>query len=354
MRVLHLPTVIGGNAWALSRAERYNGVKSDVLVTGTSIFSDKYDILLSRPKSKVLYALKIARFYMEATKKYDVFHFNFGTSLVTSRLALLNMIDLEYLRHKKKAIFVTYQGSDARLPSYCWRNYEYTYFDEDDVKASVQNEIYKERNKRKFDKYANFIYTTNPDLLNVLPRRTKFRPYTKLDLDDWRFDSYSDYGKEELIIGHAPSNRKVKGTAYVVKAVEELQKEGFPIRLLLIEGIPNSEVRSFYRQADLFVDQLLVGWYGGLSVEVMSLGKPVIVYLRHEDLVGIPNEMREDLPFINANPRTIFQTLKHCYVERASLSERAMLSRRFVEKWHNSNEIARSVIEDYKRALEQV
>ena len=31
-----------------------------------------------------------------------------------------------------------------------------------------------------------------------------------------------------------------------------------------------------YAQADLVVDQVLIGWYGALAVETMAMGKPVI------------------------------------------------------------------------------
>ena len=69
---------------------------------------------------------------------------------------------------------------------------------------------------------------------------------------------------------------------------------------ILIEGLSHSEARHLYQTADLLVDQLFVGWYGGLAVECMALGKPVICYIREEDLAFLPAQMRQDLPIINA------------------------------------------------------
>ena len=45
---------------------------------------------------------------------------------------------------------------------------------------------------------------------------------------------------------------------------ERLKREGMPIELLLVENVPFAEAQRMYRRADLLVDQLLVGLYGGL------------------------------------------------------------------------------------------
>ena len=69
-----------------------------------------------------------------------------------------------------------------------------------------------------------------------------------------------------------------------MEAADRLQREGVPFDLELIENLPNAEATRRYRDADLVVDQLLAGWYGGFAVEAMALGKPVIAYLRESDL----------------------------------------------------------------------
>ena len=63
-------------------------------------------------------------------------------------------------------------------------------------------------------------------------------------------------------IVHAPSRRAGKGTAGVLDAIETLQREGAPIDLDLIEGVPHAEARQRYAAADLVIDQVRLGWYG--------------------------------------------------------------------------------------------
>ena len=37
---------------------------------------------------------------------------------------------------------------------------------------------------------------------------------------------------------------------------------------------------KIYEEADIVIDQVLIGWYGGFGVEVMKMGKPLAVYIR--------------------------------------------------------------------------
>jgi hypothetical protein len=110
-------------------------------------------------------------------------------------------------------------------------------------------------------------------------------------------------------------------------------------------------VRQVLEEADLLVDQLLSGWYGGVAVEMMALGKPVICYLRDKDLDFIGESMRADLPIIRATPKTIYEVLKDYLVRRRpELAEIGARSRTFVEKWHDPISIAGLLSEAYRSA----
>ena len=87
-----------------------------------------------------------------------------------------------------------------------------------------------------------------------------------------------------LIFAHAPSHRGAKGTAFVLAAAEQLRTEGYRFELELIEGLARDKAIERYAACDVVIDQLLAGWYGGLGVEAMALGKPVVAYIREGDL----------------------------------------------------------------------
>jgi hypothetical protein len=80
----------------------------------------------------------------------------------------------------------------------------------------------------------------------------------------------------------------------------------------------------------------------------MSLAKPVICYIRHDDLKFIPEEMRKDLPIINATPTTLYEILRErVTARRQELPELGARSRRYVEKWHNPLKIAANLKREY-------
>ena len=99
------------------------------------------------------------------------------------------------------------------------------------------------------------------------------------------------------------------------------------------------------------MDQLIVGWYGGLAVEAMALGKPVIAYIRQEDLHFIPHQMKKDLPIIQAEPDTIYAVLeKVLNMPRTEILNIAHKSRAYVERWHDPLAIARRIRSDMENA----
>ena len=62
----------------------------------------------------------------------------------------------------------------------------------------------------------------------------------------------------------------------MIEAVEALSVGGLKLKLDLIEGVPRANVLERLARADVVVDQLVLGWYGGLAVEAMALGRPVL------------------------------------------------------------------------------
>ena len=249
---------------------------------------------------------------------------------------------------------MTYQGSDARQGDYSLENFAIT------VATQVDSNFYtafSDEQKRHsislFSRHCDQIYSLNPDLLWVLPPSAKFLPYSHISLDEWQ-PMYTQLHSGPLRIAHAPTHRQAKGTDFVLAAAESLKKQGYDIELLLVEGLSNSEAKKVYASADILGDQLFAGWYGGLAVEAMALGKPVVVYIRSQDLQFIPNEMQLDLPFLQATSENLEGVLRHVVeMPRHELLEIAYRSRRYVEKWHNPEKIAQQLKRDYEDALER-
>jgi hypothetical protein len=308
-----------------------------------------------------------------ALRDFDVIHFNFGHPITPIDLTpekavrgsaqrlnrtaaqayirLIGLRDLPLLKAAGKKVFVTYQGDDARQGDSL-----HTHFEVNPL-SGVDHRYYtpaSDRRKRSaiahFDRYADRIYALNPDLLHVLPPRATFLPYASVDPRDWVPAAPPGLPGRPLVVAHAPTHRGVKGTEAILSACRALTDEGVSFELDVIEGVTRAEARARYERADLLVDQLLVGWYGGVAVEVMALGRPTIAFIRDRDLSFVPSEMRVELPVITATEATITEVLREWLTtRRREISEAGRRSREFVERWHDPMRIAARLKADYEQ-----
>lgn len=366
-RILHCPNIVGGNAQGLASAERQVGLKSWAVSLKQNRFAFEIDEVLSNNMG--ITELRRWSLLRRALNDFDVIHFNFGQSLAPQWIpkiptkiplfpvarALYNgyakyfeLRDLPLLKKAGKGIVVTYQGDDARQGNFCKENFVFSPVDAvEPGYYTLEWDEHKRRRIEEFSKYADRIYALNPDLLQILPQKAQFLPYAHVDWREWQVADSKRPSRIPLVI-HAPTHRGVKGTQIILDVISRLKAEGVPFDFRLIEGLPYSEAKRIYREADLLIDQLLVGWYGGLAVELMALGKPVICYIREGDLKFIPDEMCQDLPIINATPADLYDVLKkYLTTHKLELANVGRRSREYVEKWHDPLMIARKLKREY-------
>jgi len=345
LKVLHLPTPTGGNAWGLSQAEKKLGLDSKVLVDVNNWLNYKSDYCLNlENKNKTEEIFTRIKAFIKVRDKYDVYHFNFGSSLIDFMNYGIHLWDLPFYKGKK---IMTYNGDDARqnlnLLKKEFVGEIYDLYPSNDIKRNI---ILKKRIEKVY-KNVDHIFSLNPDLMYFLPKeKTTFLPYS-LDLDEILKEPYLIENKIKII--HSPTNRTVKGSKYIIEALENLQKKHDNIEIEIIENIPHKEAVQKYKEAHLVIDQILIGWYGGFAVEVMKMGKPVAVFIREEDLQFIPDEMSKDLldTIININQHNIEEVLEDFINNLELLNEKSKLSYDYVNKWHNPTKIAKQVLEIY-------
>lgn len=370
LKILHAPTTVGGNPQGLAKAERALGYKSRSITVFQNYLNYEADEVVC-DDDKISFMNEIKRWgaIVKSLKNYNVLHYNSGQSIAPIRTypttkdyskwavflytniyaGATEFLDMKIARLLGRVVSVTYQGSDARQVGYCRRSYPIHYYHNPSYTADDEkNDWFKRKRIQTVDKYADLIYAVNPDILNVLPERAQFIPYASVSMTEWT-PKYGDENPAIPHIVHAPSNRKIKGTQYILDAFARLEQEGICFRYTLVENMSNVKARQVYETADLLVDQLFAGYYGGLAVELMALGKPVICYMREADMRHLPEKMCQDMPIINATPNTIYDVLKDWItIYKDKLRLRGEASRRYVEKWHDPQKIAQKLIDDYK------
>jgi hypothetical protein len=350
MKILHAPTNVGGHPTSLAHAERALGLDSDTLAYSSVPFADSTTFSLNLGRSKVLDELKRQRFFWANFLRYDVFHFNFGGSFFSygRRLWPLDFWDLPVLKLARRKVVVTYQGCDARQKDYCLTHFEISPCAEADCYGGTCNAASDERKRRHIgivQRYADQVWALNPDLLHVLPR-AEFMPYASADPAEWRPVPPSNDAKLRVL--HAPTDKGAKGSRYIAEAVRKLAAENSCVEYIEVTNVPHSQVRAIYEKADLVIDQILAGWYGGLAVECMALSKPVVCYIRDEDLKFIPPAMAAELPVIRATPQNLYEVLRGVIESKQRLSEVGAQSRAYVERWHDPMKIAARTKQRYE------
>ena len=350
MKIIHLPTPVGGNAWGLSRGERLLGLKSDVLVAYDNwLHYPAYRVLLTASPRNIFQRMHHGAIFfremLKIRKQYDVFHFNFGTTLLDSPRYGLLLLDLPLYKHHGK-IIVSYNGCDARQKYPTMKRTKFSACHNETCYNGMCNDGMRDRRNRekilKFDRFADAIFALNPDLLNFLPERSQFLPYTIANWDGIRELPFVKE-RETITIAHAPTNRAAKGSFIILKVLDQIKKiYKDKVKIFIIENRPYLEALGIFPQADIIIDQILVGWYGAIGVEAMKMGKPVLAFIREEDLHFIPPQMAEDCKnaIINANPETLFDKLTELIDNPGLIEHYRTQGLKYVNRWHDPRYVA--------------
>ncbi|MEK7450116.1 MAG: glycosyltransferase [Planctomycetota bacterium] len=265
--------------------------------------------------------------------KYNVFQFYFDLSLIPGSF------DLPFLKMLGKKVFFWFCGCDVRNPQMVLKKYRYNGCREC---SSRRCSPFRSSVIRMARWYADKIFYTTPDLAEFLPPEAIWLP-VPVDLLQWSYQKTLLTGKNKIKIAHAPTDRLIKGTGYLLQAIDLLKKKGYDVEPVLIENMPYEEVRKAAGSADLAVDQLLIGSYGLFSAEMMALGKPVICYIRDD----LKEKYPPGLPIISANRTNIFSVLKNLVDEREKWNKLGEQGRAYVENVHDVNKICRQLLKYY-------
>lgn len=357
MRVLHLPTSIGNHAWHLARAERELGLDSLALAarSGREGFRADIELHLETCNTGVGKFWRSARAFLDLRRRFDVFHFNFGSSLLHHPAQGMNQLELPWYPRGAK-LFATYNGCDARqkFPTMQRRTVAACHnpLCYGGMCNSGQLDEQRRRGIEKMARHATHLWAVNPDLLHFLPaEKSSFLPYAIGPTEhEPRLPSLDG----PLKIVHAPTNRQAKGSDQIIAAVQRVQSR-FPgrVEFQLVEGLPHAEALGLYREADLVIDQLLIGWYGGLAVECMWLGKAVISRIEEADLSFVDAQMVDELAraLISAGPEDIESAIVRCVEDRVLVRRIAAAGLCYARRWHDPASVARLTTARYQAAL---
>lgn len=366
-RVFHAPAAVAGNSAQLSRSLIKMGFSSKCLTYERNQYSSSDDLVVWRGSEGLLSReIKRLQAVFHHVFTHDVYVFNYGSTLsfpstnyetsspISWTLAKLHMfwtdflqyIELSILLIRQVKVVVVFQGDDVRQGDVQLEKYE------ESIAHHMEPGYYskgsdkrKRQLVRRLQKFGAQLVALNPDLLQLLGKDAKFSPYGHIDLDKWQF---SDLPKSDgtFVVGHFPSSKKIKGTSEIVAAIETMKRNGIMIDLRLISGVTQHQVKQEIEKCQIIVDQLFAGFYGGVAVESMALGRPVVAYLRDLDFEDLDQEFKSQIPVLSATSKTLVDGLTRvANLSASEMTEWALASREFVTKWHDPERVALNILD---------
>jgi len=356
LRVLHIHHILY-IPYLMARGMRQLGYKADNIYFNFKPGTGRADLTWGCDYNLSGHPLALPQhlaFLAYAIANYDIFHFWANPYLIPALYyGFYNYypLDLKLLKHfGKKIVFQAGGCSDTIRPS-IWK----TKIDPEIcfVCQTTQGDTYGYcsndrtiRHNQGMEQYADLRFGTGLGYDFEATAKTVFMP---VDTELWNPTIaipekyiYTRKKPDSILVYHGlglqgVSNRgNIKGTIWIKETVAQLQTEGYNVEFMYIEAVPNKIVRFYQAQADIVVDQLLIGGGGQMARECLALGKPVLTRVHPEQIESFKKAASpfDPPPYIPTDRTTLKANL-------IRLIENPALRREIGEK---SAEFARNVL----------
>ncbi|UCD17187.1 MAG: glycosyltransferase family 4 protein [Candidatus Zixiibacteriota bacterium] len=336
--VLHFGSVTG-MPFQYARAGRLAGINSaNVIVvdrdSGKLRRQLPFDRALASPLDGLLHrAYKKAEFFLaDVLPNTALVHYH-------SDSIFRKYLDCALLWAFSRPMVISFAGTDVRLESIARKHNPYVY-----IPSYSAGEKKIRRKLTWISKFIRYAATDYELAEYVQPYFDKVY-YLPQPIDTSAFTCRLPAGDTAVpTVIHIPTNREVKGTAYIEAAVERLRSEGLKFSFKLLDcNLTQEQVKEEIAGADIVANEIRTGAFGVFAVEAMASGKPNISYIRDDLLEKYPAE----LPIVSANPDTVYPVLKKLITDADLRTEIGRKGRAYVEKYHSLEAVSATLKEIY-------
>jgi hypothetical protein len=182
------------------------------------------------------------------------------------------------------------------------------------------------------------VFVSTPDLLRWLPEAT-WCPVV-VDAERWRSVAAGvPDPSRKLVVVHAPSNAWLKGTERIEPTLARLADEGV-IEYRRILGVPHAEMPAFYADADVVLDQFVLGIYGVAACEAMAAGKLVMSHVDEQTRHEVKVRTGRELPIHETTIESLERDLRRAAAAPEDFAEIRMAGPIFVDEVHSGRRSA--------------
>lgn len=320
------PTNSAGQAWAWTSAakRRFEGVETEVvaLINGRYDYPSDVSVTAQTFAHDPTWGLNLREHAVE----------NWTHALIEAGRPLFGRLggegpqsDIDALRRAGVEVGLVFHGSEVRSPREHARSHPFSPFSDPTDPYTARLQAVTDRNVALLDEFVGPVFVSTPDQLDYVPRAS-WLPVV-IDLADWPLQERT---RPVPLVVHAPSNPILKGTPVVEEVAGRLAAQG-RIEYRQVSGMQPADAAALVRDADIVIDQLLLGLYGVLACEGLASGAVVLGH------VGDPLRGRvpRAVPIIEVTPQTLESELGRVLDELDDLRQQAPERRRFVEALHD-------------------
>jgi hypothetical protein len=246
----------------------------------------------------------------------------------------LRWLECRLLRAAGKKLVLSPYGSDVAVDEFLGPFREPT-------RVSTPELIAREPSIRRrvdhFTRWGDFIVRNVQP--GYLPRWDVLWP-TCLAIDTDAWSPLAPAERPEVVVAHSANHPALKGTDQLVAAVESLRRDGVPVRLELLRGAPNEEVKQAVRGSDVLAEQFLAG-YGLAAIEGMSAGKPVLAHMGWLGPEMLTTTALKECPIVDTPADSIAGNLRALVTDPARRRSLGDAGRDYVLRHHSYDAVGR-------------
>ena len=297
-------------------------------------------LVINKYTLRIIWLIQKLLVFIYAIISYDTFIF------ISHETFFAKNKDLKILKFLKKKIAFLFMGCPERDPndtinqtdrgicSFCR--------DEKKQKHLFCYQDFKRRKIELISYYADVIYAQRDTSSYV---RNKEKIKNIFLLTDFNIEKGEIKNKflniKEVLITHIPSNSLLKGTVFVLKVIEELQKSGSKFHFFS-KNIDHKEVKDLLKRTHILIDQFSAG-HGLLSIEGMASGCVVICRTAKWFKEDYP-----EIPTVSCEPEELKGVLSNLISNNERMLSIANKSFEYYLKFHTAEKVGNY----YKNTLE--
>jgi len=205
---------------------------------------------------------------------------------------------------------------------------------------AAREEVFIEKHVKYWNKMADFILINGFAIDGIGRWDIPIPSIICIDINEWKEkEKYSNFDGENgfVEILHTPNHRGLKGTEFLINAVNELKKEGLKINLVLLEKVPNKEIESVMQKVDILAEQFIGTGYALSAIEGMASGLSVMSNLENENYTRVFRRYSflDECPILSTTPENIKENLRILITNPSLRKKLGEAGRKYVEKYHS-------------------